>query len=310
MARPGRRAAFGQRSSALLLLPGVAYLVLFFLVPVGFIAYYSLGYKPALFGSVATDRLSLDRYAEALGPTFLATFTNTLQIALIGTVLCLLLGLPVAYWAARHLSARSRNIVLALILLPFWTNFLIRTVGWVVVLAGDGWLSHLLQTLHLTSQPLDVLDTRGAVQLGVVYNYLVYMILPIYVAFDRADPALREAARDLGATRFRAFRQVTLPQATSGIAAGVILVFIPLCGDYITATILGGARGNMVGQLVAGQFLSTQNWALGSAVAIVLVGSVLVVTALLAGLAWGTSTMLRRRRRVVLLGPLGGVVPT
>lgn len=303
MTRPGRRRSFGQRSGVLLLIPGIAYLVLFFLVPVGFIAYYSLGYKPALFGTVATDRLSLDRYKEALGPTFLATFTNTLQIAVIGTLSCLVIGLPVAYWAARHLGPRSRQVVLALILLPFWTNFLIRTVGWVVVLAPGGWLSHLLQAAHLTSHPLDVLDTRGAVQLGVVYNYVVYMILPIYVAFERTDPALREAARDLGATRWRAFRQVTLPQAAAGIAAGLILVFIPLCGDYITATILGGAKGNMVGQLVAGQFLGTQNWALGSAVAMLLVVSVLVVTALLAALAYGTLALLRRRRRVVLVTP-------
>jgi spermidine/putrescine transport system permease protein len=145
-----------------------------------------------------------------------------------------------------------------------------------------------------------VLYTRGAVQLGVVYNYLPLMILPIYVAFERIDPALREASRDLGANRWRTLVQVSLPLARPGIAAGLLLVFIPLMGDYITATVLGGAKGNMVGQLVASQFQTAQNWALGSAMAVILMifigGTVAVIM-----LVSRSANAISRSRRVLTL---------
>ncbi len=138
-----------------------------------------------------------------------------------------------------------------------------RTLGWLILLQPNGPLSGVLQDLQLIGGPLDVLDTREAVQFGVVYNYLPLMIFPLFVALDRLDPALREASKDLGASRWKTFRQVTLPLAMPGVVAGLLLVFIPLTGDYITAAVLGGAKGNMVGALVASQFNTAQNWALG-----------------------------------------------
>jgi len=281
-----------------LALPAWAWLLLFFVTPVAVVFYYSFGYKPGLFGTHATDVLSLDRYAEVLTPTFFATFQATLGIALSGTALCLLIGLPVAYWMAVKAPPSWRGILLALVLVPYWTNFLVRTIGWQVILAPEGWASQAAQAIGLPA--FDILYTRAAVLLGVVYNYLPLMIVPLYVAFDRVGAPLREASRDLGANRWRTFTRVTLPLASPGILVGVLLVYIPLMGDYITATVLGGAKGNMVGQMVAAQFQTAQNWALGSAMAVTLI-VIIVLSAAVIGLAlWLVNLPFRRARRVIL----------
>ncbi|MFD0484419.1 ABC transporter permease [Kineococcus sp. GCM10028916] len=266
-----------------LALPAWVFLLGFFVAPVALVVWYSFGYKPGLFGTHANDVLSLDRYGEALGGSFLRTFWNTLRIGVVGTLICLVVALPFAYWLAVKVPARWRGLLLALVLVPFWTNFLVRTLGWQIALSPEGPFSTALQAIG--GGPLDVLYTRGAVQLGVVYNYLPLMLLPVYVALERTSQALREASRDLGAGRWRTFADVTLPLAFPGIASGCLLVFVPLMGDYVTATVLGGAKGNMVGQLVASQFQTAQNWALGSAMAVVLVlftgGTVLLTAAVL-----------------------------
>jgi spermidine/putrescine transport system permease protein len=275
-------------------------LVFFFAVPVLFIFYYSLGYKPDIFSTIATDHLSFDRYVESFSDTFRSVFTGTLQISLIGTLLCLLIGFPFAYWLAVRVPSRWRGVLLGLTIVPFWTNFLVRTLGWLILLQSKGPLSGILQDLHLISNPLDVLDTRAAVQLGVIYNYLPLMIFPLFVALDRLDPALREASKDLGANRWRTFRQVTLPLAMPGVVAGLLLVFIPLTGDYITASVLGGAKGNMVGALVASQFSVAQNWALGSAMAVILIFMILAAVLFFAVIGLIARTVIRRMRRVDL----------
>ena len=295
------------RPRFLLAIPAWAWLVTFFVLPVATVVYFSFGYKPGLFGTHATDVLSLERYREALSPTFFTTFTNTLRVGIAGTLICLLIAIPMAYWMAVKVSPDRRAFLLALVIVPFWTNFLVRTIGWQVILAPEGWLSGLLQSIGLREGPLAILYTRPAVLLGVVYNYLPLMILPLFVAFDRVGPALREASKDLGADRWRTFTQVTLPMARPGIIAGVLLVFIPLMGDYITATVLGGARGNMVGQLVASQFQTAQNWALGSAMAVlrilVIAATVLAGAAIAYLLTW--PLVRRRRLRLADLPPVG-----
>lgn len=284
----------------LLAVPAWAWLVAFFVLPVATVVYFSFGYKPGLFGTHATDVLSLDRYREALSPTFFTTFTSTLRVGILGTLICLVIGIPMAYWMAVKVSPGRRAFLLALVIVPFWTNFLVRTIGWQVILAPEGWLSGMLQALGLRENPLAILYTRSAVLLGVVYNYLPLMILPLFVAFDRVGPALREASKDLGANRWRTFTRVTLPMARPGIIAGVLLVFIPLMGDYITATVLGGARGNMVGQLVASQFQAAQNWALGSAMAVLLILVIAVTVLIGAALAYLIIWPLTRSRRLRL----------
>src|SRR5690606_19128295 len=188
-----------------------AWLATFFIAPVGIVFWYSFGYKPGLFGTHANDRLSFDRYLEVLTPTFFDTFVATLWIALAGTALCLVIGGPVAYWMAVQAPPAWRVLLRALGLVPFWTNFLVRTIGGQVILAPVGWASQAAQAIGLP--PFDILYTRAAVLLGVVYNYLPLMILPLYVAFDRVGESLREASRDLGANRLRTFWRVTLPLA-------------------------------------------------------------------------------------------------
>jgi spermidine/putrescine transport system permease protein len=286
-----------------LAIPAWAWLVTFFVVPVGAVLYFSFGYKPGLFGTHATDVLSFDRYAEALSPTFFDVFLNTLWVGIAGTLLCLAIGLPVAYWMAVKAPANRRGLLLALVMVPYWTNFLVRTIGWQIILAPEGWMSQLLQTVGITEGPLEILYTRTAVLIGVVYNYLPLMILPLFVAFDRVGPALREASKDLGADRIRTFVRVTLPLARPGIIVGLLLVYIPLMGDYITATVLGGAQGNMVGQLVASQFQAAQNWALGSAMAVLLIVVIMVSAAAIGFVLWLAAMPFRSRNRVVLEAP-------
>jgi spermidine/putrescine transport system permease protein len=262
--------------------------------------YYSLGYKPDIFHTIATDKLSFDSYHEALSSTFLHVFSQTLQISLIGTTLTLLIGFPFAYWLATRVSARWRGVLLGLVIVPFFVNFLVRTIGWMILLSPGGPLSTLLQKWGLRTEPLHLLQTRGAVQLGVVYNYLALMIFPLFVTLDRLDPAMREASKDLGASRWKTFRQVTLPLASPGIVAGLLLVFIPLSGDYITATVLGGAKGNMAGALVASQFQVAQNWALGAAQAVILIIMILGTVALFAVLGLLLRAIGRASRKITL----------
>ena len=268
-----RRRRVGEGALAI---PAAFWLLAFFVAPVGLVVWYSFGHKPGLFGTHANDVLSLGRYGEAVNATFASTYVQTFQIAVVGTLAALLIAFPMAYWMAVKVSPRWRGLLVGLVLVPYWANFLVRTLGWQIILTPDNLLSRVLEGVGLTDGPLALLYTRGAVQLGVVYNYLPLMILPLYVALDRLDPALLEAARDLGASAWKALWTVTLPIAAPGIGAGVLLVFVPLMGDYITPSVLGGARGSMVGQLVASQFQSAQNWALGSAMAVLLVLTILV----------------------------------
>lgn len=282
----------------ILAVPAWLWLLAFFVAPVLVVFWYSFGYKPGLFGTHANDRLSFDRYAEVLTPTFFDTFWNTLWIGVVGTLLCFLIGAPIAYWMALKAPANRRGLLLALVLVPFWTNFLVRTIGWMVILSPEGWISKAMQAIGLA--PLEILYTRPAVLFGVVYNYLPLMILPLFVAFDRVELAVREASQDLGADRWRTFARITFPLARPGIIVGALLVYIPLMGDYITATVLGGAKGNMVGQLVASQFQTAQNWALGSAMAVTLILVIIASVAVIAGLLWLLGLPLRRHNRVIL----------
>ena len=262
---------FSKLSGVALALPAWAWLVAFFVMPMATILYFSFGYKPDIFSTHSDDILSFDRYGEALSPVFFSFFTNTLWVGVIGTLLCFVIGAPMAYWIAVKAPMRLRGILLAMVMIPFWTNFLVRTIGIQIIIAPQGLLSGALQGVGVLDGPLELLYTRAAVLIGVVYNYLPLMVLPLFVAFDRIGPSVREASQDLGAGRMATFFRVSVPLAKPGIVAGLLLVFIPLMGDYITATVLGGANGSMVGQLVASQFLASQNWALGSAMAVTLI---------------------------------------
>jgi spermidine/putrescine transport system permease protein len=277
---------------------------LFFVIPLAFIVVYSFGYKPVIgtsSSSIGLDKLSADNYSRTFSDTFVTTFWASVRVAITGTTLCLLIGFPLAYFLATRVSARWRGLMLGLVIVPFWTSFLLRTFAWRIILSANGFFSNFLQDVGVLGSPLQILDTREAVQIGVVYNYLPLMIFPLFVALDRLDPALREASKDLGAGRVRTFTSVTLPLAMPGMVAGLLLVFIPLMGEYVTPQLLGGAKGLMAGNLVVSQFLEAQNWALGSAMAVVLIGLTLAMIAGFALVAVLAGYVVRRRRAVELV---------
>jgi spermidine/putrescine transport system permease protein len=284
-----------------LALPSILWYAFFFILPIVLIVWYSFGVKNTVSGtSVPVDmaHTTLQNYRDAFSPTFFTVFKSTLKVSIIATTLCFVFGFPVAYFLVFKVSEKWKAIMLALIVVPSFTSFLIRTLAWRIPLAANGELSVWLQHRGLISGPINVLDTKTAVQIAIVYNYLGFMILPLFVALDRIDHHMREASKDLGANRVRTFLQVTMPLAGPGIAAGVLLTFIPMCGDFVTATLLGGTSGNMIGAMIDGEFHVAQNWPLGSAMAVMMIGAVLLV--LLVGLVvvFGVQWFLRRRRHI------------
>ena len=283
--------------------PSIIWYVLFFVAPIAFIVYYSFGTKDSSkLVPVDMSAPGFHNYSEAFSSTFFTTFTATLRVAVTATLLTVVIGFPVAYFLAFKVQERWRAILLALVIVPSFTSFLIRTVAWRIPLAPNGTLSTWLQDWGVIGGPISLLETRTAVQIAIVYNYLGFMILPLYVALDRIEPVLREASKDLGAGRVSTFMRVTLPLAGPGIAAGVLLTFIPMCGDYVTATVLGGAKGNMIGALIDSEFKGAQNWPLGSAIAVLMILAVLVMLGIGAIIVVGGQWLLRRRRRVDLSG--------
>jgi len=260
----------------------------FFAAPIAFIIFYSFGTKdtskllPVDLGSLSTAS-----YKEVFDATFFTTFKATLRISVTATLLCLLIGLPVAYFAAFKVSEKWKAIILAAVVVPSFTSFLIRTVAWRIPLAPNGTLSKFLMDMNLIGENgIQILETSLAVQIAIVYNYLGFMILPLFVALDRIDVRMREASKDLGAGRVATFFGVTLPLAGPGIIAGVLLTFIPMCGDYVTATVLGGAKGNMIGAMIASQFSGAQNWPLGSAMAVLMIVAVLLTLVVGTVIVW------------------------
>lgn len=284
-----------------LAIPSILWYVFFFVLPILLIVWYSFGVKNTASGTgvpVTMGNKTLQNYRDAFSPTFFTVFKSTLKIASIATALCFVFGFPVAYFLVFKVSEKWKAIMLALIVVPSFTSFLIRTLAWRIPLAANGELSKWMQDVGLISGPINVLDTRTAVQLAIIYNYLGFMILPLFVALDRIDHHMREASKDLGANRIRTFLQVTMPLAGPGVAAGVLLTFIPMCGDFVTATLLGGTSGNMIGAMIDSQFHVARNWPLGSAMAVIMIGAVLLVLAVGGIVVVGARWILRRRRHI------------
>ena len=271
-----------------LALPSIIWYTVFFAAPIAFIIFYSFGTKDtSKLLPVDLGTLSTASYKDVFDATFFTTFKATLRISVTATLLCLLIGLPVAYFAAFKVSEKWKAIILAAVVVPSFTSFLIRTVAWRIPLAPNGTLSKFLMDMNLIGENgIQILETSLAVQIAIVYNYLGFMILPLFVALDRIDVRMREASKDLGAGRVATFFGVTLPLAGPGIIAGVLLTFIPMCGDYVTATVLGGAKGNMIGAMIASQFSGAQNWPLGSAMAVLMIVAVLLTLVVGTVIVW------------------------
>ncbi|HEV2559840.1 MAG TPA: ABC transporter permease subunit [Microvirga sp.] len=194
---------------------------------------------------------------------------SSLRIAAVSTGLLLLVGYPIAYAMARA-PVSWRPVLIALVILPFWTSFLIRIYAWVAILKPEGFLNQALMGLGLLSEPLDILNTEAAVFIGIVYAYLPFMVLPLYAALEKLDPSLTEAALDLGSTPLRAFWQITVPLSWPGIVAGSLLCFIPAVGEFVIPDLLGGSETLMIGRQLWSEFFSNRDWPLASAVAILL----------------------------------------
>jgi ABC-type spermidine/putrescine transport system permease subunit I len=267
------------------LLAGVPalWLAVFFLAPLAFTVVFSFG-RPT-FGGVVLD-FTLDNYAAALSGFYGATFLRTIAFAASASALCLGAALPVAYFVARH-TRRHRALAIALIVVPYFSSFLIRLMSLHMLMSRDGAVQGMLNALHLHHGPLDVLDTRTAVFIGMVYGYLPIAVVPLFVVIDRIPRALIEASRDLGASRWQTFRFITLPMIRPGIATAILLTMVPMLGELVVPRLLGGDRGMLMGQAISAQYLQSQNYALGSAMAVLVLVAVAIIVAVLARITRG-----------------------
>jgi spermidine/putrescine transport system permease protein len=242
-------------------------------IPLLIIAAYSF-LSRGTYGGVVPP-WTFENYGRVLDPIYMRIAWRSLVIAAASTGLCLVISFPLALYIAR--SGRRRNLLLSLVMLPFWTSFLIRTYAWMFLLRDTGLVNSILLSLHVIREPLPLLFNDGAVILGLVYGYLPFMVLPLYATLEKLDPALLDAAQDLGATPWVTFWRVIVPLSRAGIVSGVLLVFIPCLGAYLTPDLLGGGRSIMLGNLVQNQFTTARDWPFGSAVSLLLMALVLAV---------------------------------
>ena len=264
----------GRRSLSLLALPAAVWYVVMLAVPLVTTIVISAGERGEQGGFV--PRFTFSAYAALLDPIYLPVLRTTLTLTVGGTIGCFLLGYPLAYLLATR-AGRWKTVGLILLVIPFWTSFLIRTYAWLTILSPNGLLNGLLGLVGLG--PVQLLNEPAAVYIGIVYNYLPLMVFPIFVALDRLEKPLLEASRDLGAGGWSTFRQVTWPLTLPGVATGVLLVFVPLTGEWVIPSILGGGKSYYLGTFMANQVTDSRDWPLGSAAATLLIAIMLVVVA-------------------------------
>ena len=259
-----------MRLRTVFLVPAWVWQVLLFTAPFAIVLGYSFLTR-GVYGGVESP-WTAENYARLIDPLYLAILLRSFLMALAATGICLILAFPAALFISR--SGRRKNLYLQLVMLPFWTSFLVRTYAWLFLLRDTGLINTVLEALGIIRVPLPLLYNDGAVLLGLVYGYLPFMVLPIYATLERLDPALVEAAADLGARPLAAVFQVVLPLSKPGIIAGAVLVFIPCLGAYLTPDLLGGGRSVLVGNLVQNQFTTARDWPFGAAVSMLLMALV------------------------------------
>lgn len=263
-----------SRRGLLIGLPTYLYLILFFAVPLVIVLVYSFATRTRT-GSTALSDWNLDSWARVFQGPALEVSIRSLILAAVTTLLSLVLSYPFAYWIATR-PARLRVILLVLVMIPFWSNFLVRTYAMKFLMGSEGPLSLISQLFG--GPPVRILFTQWAVLIGLVYGYMPFMILPLYAALERMDWSLVEAARDLYASGWTAFRKVTLPLSMPGVVAGSVLVFIPALGAYVTPAILGGGTTPLLGDYIVQQFLQARNWPYGSALSVAVMVVMLAAT--------------------------------
>ncbi len=251
---------------SMFLAPARLVMALLFAAPLAIICAYSLLTRGDFGG--AEHPWTVSSYIRFLHPLYGAILLRSFAIAALATALCLLLGFPLALFLSR--AGSRKNLYLQLVVLPFWTSFLVRTYAWLFILRDTGLVNTFLQHLGLIRQPLPLLYNTGAVLLGLVYGYLPFMVLPLYASLERIDPALLEAAADLGARDLSTLFRVVVPLSKPGMIAGSVLVFIPCLGAYLTPDLMGGGKTVMIGNLVQNQFTTARDWPFGSAASLIL----------------------------------------
>lgn len=267
------------KRSGVLILPSTFWLTLFFLLPLSLILIISLircsAHGCSIYGGLIWE-FNLKNYLRALDLQFLNVFLRSLFIAAITTLLCLILGYPLAYWLARR-PKPLKNLLFFLVMVPFWANSLILAYAWMIILRSEGVLDTALSSLGLIRGSLNILYAPPAVVIGLVYWYLPFMIYPLYASIEKLDFSLIEAAHDLGAGKLQVFRRILLPLTKPGIVAGCVLVFVPSLGEFVIPKLLGGSKTLMIGNLIQDQFLGVaRDWPFGAALSLILMLIVMV----------------------------------
>lgn len=258
----------------LLILPTVAWVIVFFLTPIFLVFTFSL-FERGPYGNIEYH-YTFRNYLRVFDGLYYSIIARTAFIAFLNAIFCLVIGYPIAYYIATRNSNKLKNFFLILVLLPFWTNFLIRTFSWMIILGDEGLINNGLIKLHIINSPIEMLFTPVAVQIGLLYNYLPFMILPLYSSIEKIDPGLYMASRDLGANARSVFKNITFPLSRPGILTGLFLVFIPSFGEFVIPDLLGGAKATMVGNVIKDQFLAARNWPFGSALVLILMAVILL----------------------------------
>jgi len=266
--------SFNAAKPNLLAAPAITWLVAFMVLPCVLILVYAF-FERGMFGGIEYD-FTLDNFKRVVDPLYGKIFLSSARIALTASVLAIMIGYPAAYAIAKA-PRRWQPILLFFAVLPFWSNYLIRTYAWIVLLNREGLFNNLLRALGYQGEPLSMLYTEGAVVTGLVYNYLPFVILAIYSTLSRLNPELMEASRDLGAGAVRTFFRVTLPLTLPGVAAGGVFVFVLSIGNFVTPALLGGGRFQMIGNLVYDQFLTANDWPFGAALGMALIAIMIVL---------------------------------
>ncbi|USB33475.1 ABC transporter permease [Paenibacillus sp. YPG26] len=266
-----------MKRSGLTLIPVILWLSLFLVIPMLIVVFISFMQRDTNGNLIYT--FSLDAYKIFFDSLYLGIYWDTIVLSVATTAICLLLSYPLAYYIARS-GPRMQTWGLALITIPFWINFLIRTYAWVLLLRTQGVVNSLFMNFGWISEPMQMLYTQGAVLLGMVYTFIPFMVLPIYVAIEQMDRRLLEAASDLGASPWRSFWHITLPQTKSGIITGAILVYVSTTGMFVVTDILGGAKSAMISNIIQTQFLGARNWPFGAALSVIFVITSLILIAL------------------------------
>ena len=269
-----KREAEERRRGFFLALPSFAYMLLFFALPLVIVLIYSFATRTST-GSTALSDWNLDAYRKLGEPIVRNVVVRSVVLAVITTVICLVVAYPFA-WFCAHQRPTVRNVLLIAVMIPFWTNFLVRNYAWRILLSKGGPISTFTEAIGLGE--VDILFTKTAVVIGLVYAYLPFMILPLYASIDRLDRRLIEAGRDLYGSGPQTFRRIILPLTMPGVIAGSILVFVPSMGAYVTPELLGGGKETMLGSYIVTQFLTARNWPVGASLSFVLMTVMLIST--------------------------------